>query len=49
VELVPVQRGLEDDVSQLVEVISGLAAGDTVLVGPSATIAVGTPVRLAKE
>jgi len=49
VELVAVELGMQDDVLQLVEILSGLAPGDTVLVGPGAGIAVGTPVRITKE
>ena len=49
VELVAVQLGLQDDVLQMIEVTSGLAAGDTVLVGPSAGVAAGSPVRIIKE
>ena len=49
VELVLVEVGLRDDVLQLVEIISGLAAGDTILVGPAAGVAAGTPVRIIKE
>ena len=49
VELVGVELGLRDDVLQLVEIKSGLAPGDTVLIGPSAGVAVGTPVRITKE
>lgn len=49
VELVAVELGLQDDVLQLVEIKAGLAPGDTVLIGPSAGVAVGTPVRITKE
>jgi membrane fusion protein, multidrug efflux system len=49
VELVAVELGLQDDVMQVVEIKAGLAAGDTVLVGPAAAVAVGTPVRIVKE
>lgn len=49
VELVAVELGLQDDVLQMVEIRSGLAPGDTVLVGPGAGVAVGTPVRITKE
>jgi RND family efflux transporter MFP subunit len=49
VELVAVELGMQDDVLQLVEIRSGLVAGDTVLVGPGAGVAVGTPVRITKE
>jgi hypothetical protein len=49
VELVAVELGLRDDVAQLIEIKAGLEPGDTVLVGPSAAVAVGTPVRIVKE
>ncbi|NOT08345.1 MAG: efflux RND transporter periplasmic adaptor subunit [Gemmatimonadales bacterium] len=49
VELIAVELGLQDDIAQLIEITAGLAVGDTVLVGPSAGIAAGTPVRLIKE
>jgi RND family efflux transporter MFP subunit len=49
VELVAVEVGLTDDVQQVIEVRAGLAAGDTVLVGPAAAVAVGSPVRIVKE
>ena len=49
VELVAVELGMQDDVLQLVEILKGLAPGDTVLVGPGAGVAVGTPVRITKE
>jgi hypothetical protein len=38
--------GSEDVVAELVEVASGLAAGDTIVLGSSRGIAVGTPVRV---
>ncbi len=49
VEIVMVELGLQDDVLQMVEIRTGLVPGDTVLVGPSAALAVGTPVRIVKE
>ena len=49
VELVAVELGLQDDVMQVVEIKAGLTAGDTVLVGPAAAVAAGTPVRIVKE
>lgn len=49
VELVAVELGLQDDVLQLVEIKAGLVVGDTVLIGPSAGVAVGTPVRITRE
>lgn len=49
VETVAVELGITDDILQMVEIKSGLAAGDTVLVGPSAALAAGTLVRIVKE
>jgi RND family efflux transporter MFP subunit len=49
VELVAVDVGLTDDIQQVIEIRAGLTAGDTVLVGPAAAVAVGSPVRIAKE
>ncbi|HEX2219626.1 MAG TPA: efflux RND transporter periplasmic adaptor subunit [Gemmatimonadales bacterium] len=45
-EEVAVQVGLRDEANGQVEITSGLAAGDTVLVGPAKEIAAGTQVRL---
>lgn len=49
VELVTVELGLQDEVARLIEIRSGLVAGDTVLVGPSSGLAGGTPVRITRE
>lgn len=49
VELVAVEVGLTDDVQQVIEIKAGLVPGDTVLVGPAAAVAVGSPVRIVKE
>jgi RND family efflux transporter MFP subunit len=38
--------GLEDVVAELVEVVSGLAVGDTIVLGSSRGIAAGTPIRV---
>lgn len=38
--------GLEDIVAELVEVASGLAVGDTIVLGSSRGIAAGTPIRV---
>ena len=38
--------GLEDMVAELVEVVSGLSAGDTIVVGSSRSISAGTPIRV---
>ncbi len=49
VEVVAVQLGLRDDVAGLVEVIAGLAKGDTVLTGGALTVAAGAAVLVRKE
>jgi RND family efflux transporter MFP subunit len=46
-ERVAVQLGTRDPDTEQVEVTSGLAAGDTVLVGPAIGTAPGTPVRVS--
>jgi RND family efflux transporter MFP subunit len=45
-ERVPVQVGARDSETDRVEVLSGLAAGDTVLVGASVGTTPGTPVKV---
>lgn len=45
-ERVPVQLGTRDPESDRVEIVSGLAAGDTVLTGGALGTAPGTPVRV---
>ena len=45
-ERVPVRVGTRDTSTDRVEVISGVAAGDTILVGGAATTTPGTPVRI---
>jgi RND family efflux transporter MFP subunit len=47
VQVVPVTVGLRDLLAERVEITSGLAAGDTVLVGASLGVPAGTPVRPA--
>jgi RND family efflux transporter MFP subunit len=47
VERLPVQLGLRDPDSERVEVTAGVAAGDTLLVGPAIGTAPGTPVRIS--
>jgi membrane fusion protein (multidrug efflux system) len=46
VERVPVQLGLRDDAAGDYEIVSGLSAGDTLLVGAAQGITPGTPVRV---
>ena len=49
VEVVPVQLGVRDEATDLVEIHSGLASGDTVLLGSAQGIAAGAPVRITQE
>lgn len=49
VERVPVATGLHDQVAELLEITSGLAAGDTVLLGSAQGLSDGTVVRVRKE
>jgi RND family efflux transporter MFP subunit len=48
VERVPVQLGLRDERSETLQLVSGVAAGDTLLVGAAQGITVGTPVRVQR-
>jgi RND family efflux transporter MFP subunit len=47
VEKVEVQLGLRDEVAERVEVTTGLASGDTVLLGAARGISVGVPVTVS--
>jgi membrane fusion protein, multidrug efflux system len=49
VDVVPVQLGVSDEAAELVEVHSGVAQGDTVLLGSAQAITEGTPVRVTQE
>ncbi len=49
VESVGIVLGVTDEAQGLVAITSGLAVGDTILVGSAQTIAIGTPVRLREE
>jgi membrane fusion protein (multidrug efflux system) len=49
VEVVAVQLGLRDEILELVEVVAGLAPGDSVLLAGAQGIAAGTPVLVTKE
>jgi membrane fusion protein (multidrug efflux system) len=46
VEKAPVQLGLQDKSSETYEILSGIQAGDTVLLGAAQGITPGTPVRI---
>jgi RND family efflux transporter MFP subunit len=45
----PVDLGVRDDAAELVEVVAGAAAGDTVLLGSAQGITPGSRVRVLKE
>jgi hypothetical protein len=45
-ERTPVTLGLRDEQAERVEIASGVAAGDTLLVGPATSTTPGTPVRV---
>src|ERR1700736_3638673 len=47
VQKVPVQVGLTDKSSETIEILSGLQAGDTLLLGAAQGITPGTPVRIS--
>jgi hypothetical protein len=47
VEKVPIQMGLTDKSSETIEVLSGLQAGDTLLLGAAQGITPGTAVRVS--
>lgn len=49
VVVVPVQLGVRDEASELVEIHSGITPGDTVLLGSAQGIAEGAPVRITQE
>lgn len=49
VALVPVRLGVGDEALELVEVLSGVAQGDTVLLGTAQGVTEGTPIRISQE
>ena len=46
-ERVTVQLGIRNESEGFVEIVSGLAEGDTVLIGPARTITPGTRVNVS--
>lgn len=44
---IPVELGIRDNVAETVEILHGLAAGDTILVGAARAISAGTPVTVS--
>jgi len=49
VEVVPVRLGVRDEATELVEIHSGLAPGDTVLLGSAQGVTEGAAVRITEE
>ena len=49
VQVVEVKLGVRDEVAEMVEVLTGLASGDTVLLGSAQGITEGTRVRVLQE
>jgi RND family efflux transporter MFP subunit len=49
VEVVPVRLGVRDEAKELVEIHSGIAPGDTVLLGSAQGVTEGAPVRITEE
>ena len=49
VKHLPVRLGVRDEVSNLVEIASGVAAGDTVLLGSAQGVAEGAAIRVSQE
>jgi hypothetical protein len=46
---VPVRLGVRDEAAEMVEIQSGIAAGDTLLLGSAQGIAPGSKVRVLEE
>jgi hypothetical protein len=49
VKHLPVRLGVRDEASNLVEIASGVAAGDTVLLGSAQGVAEGATIRVSQE
>ena len=49
VEIVPVRLGVRDEATELVEIHSGIAAGDTVLLGSAQGVTEGAAIRITEE
>jgi RND family efflux transporter MFP subunit len=49
VDVVPVELGVRDEAAELIEVQSGIAQGDTVLLGSAQAVTEGSPVRITQD
>ena len=45
----PAEPGIVDDVNELVEIRSGIATGERVVLGPAREVSSGTPVRVTER
>jgi RND family efflux transporter MFP subunit len=49
VNVVPVELGVRDEAAELIEVNSGIAPGDTVLLGSAQAVTEGSPVKITQD
>lgn len=49
VDVVPVKLGVRDEAAELVQIHSGVAKGDTVLLGSAQAVTEGSPVRVTQD
>jgi membrane fusion protein, multidrug efflux system len=49
VDVVPVRLGVWDEAAELIEIQSGVATGDTVLLGSAQAVTEGSPVRVTQD
>jgi RND family efflux transporter MFP subunit len=49
VDVVPVELGVRDEAAELIEVNSGIAPGDTVLLGSAQAVTEGSPVKITQD
>jgi RND family efflux transporter MFP subunit len=49
VDVVPVELGVQDEAAELIEVQSGIAPGDTVLLGSAQAVTEGSAVRITED
>jgi RND family efflux transporter MFP subunit len=49
VDVVPVRLGVRDEAAELIEIQTGVAQGDTVLLGSAQAITEGSPVRITQD
>jgi hypothetical protein len=47
--VVPVELGVQDEAAELIEIQSGIAPGDTVLLGSAQAVTEGSAVRITED